>query len=257
MLKHLKKNHSDSNTYPNDVLDFNSLDLDAPVIFLTGSNGSGKSTILKVIAKLTDSIDLGESLSANLYDFDTSNYRIAWSIPLRRGYYFQSEDFYSYLLNAHKERDSNHEMLQEAESRHSNKQSMAYLLETGVHRYNTSAMDTIVQDYLKASHGEGYIRFFQSKLRPSTLYLLDEPETPLSFQNQLTLIKLIDDTVKKGSQFIICTHSPILLSYPNAKIYYLDDGIHEQHYEAHPIVQDYRQFLDNPSRYLHYLLEDE
>lgn len=256
MLKHIKKNTNDFD-YPDKVLDFDVLDLDSPVIFFTGENGSGKSTLLKVLADLSGSIDLGKSLMYSMYDFSSDSFSLAWSRVLRKGYYFQSEDFYLYLKDSFKEREDNKAMLKEAEERHGNRRSLGYYLESGMHRGNTEAMDGIVQEYLYASHGEGYIRFFQSKLRESTLYLLDEPETPLSFQNQLTLIKLIDETVKKGSQFIICTHSPILLSYPGAKIIHFAETIQEIQYKDHPLVHDYKRFLENPERYYHYLLSDE
>lgn len=253
MLNEIRK-HNNINRYPFNVIHFDRLDLSAPVIFFTGANGCGKSTLLKVIASLTSSIDLGKG-SKDTHDY-TSGFTLAWSLKLKRGYYFQSEDFYTYLQWAKEEVGVNQQMLDDAEARYTNKSSLGYLLETGVHIHNTKAMDNIIENYLDVSHGEGYITFFADRLRSKTLYLLDEPETPLSFQNQLTLLSLIDEYVKQGSQFIICSHSPILLAYPNAQIYFFEnDEISIVDYKNHPLVKDYQLFLDNPERFMHYLLK--
>lgn len=146
-------------------------------------------------------------------------------------------------------------MYEDALDRHGENRSMGVLIELGMHEGNRIHMDKMVTDLKEASHGEGYICFFASKLRANTLYLLDEPETPLSFQNQLTLMTLIDDYVKQGSQFIIRTHSPILLAYPDAKIYYFDETITSMSYDEHPIVRDYSSFMNRPQQYLYYLFE--
>lgn len=240
--------------YPFNVIDFDRLALDAPVIFFTGANGCGKSTLLRAMASLSQAIDLGKGTKEE-YDYH-QGFTLSWSHKLKRGYYFQSEDFYTYLQWAKEEIGVNQQMLDEAEERHTNKTRLEYLLETGLHKANRQSMSDLVYDYMNVSHGEGYINFFAERLRSQTLYLLDEPETPLSFQNQLSLLTLIDDYVKEGSQFIMCTHSPILLAYPNALIYYFnEEGISEISYADHPLVKDYTLFLDNPERFMHYLLK--
>ena len=89
------------------------------------------------------------------------------------------------------------------------------------------------------------------------LYLLDEPEAALSPMRLMSLLVAMDGLVKKASQFIICTHSPILMAYPGAEIYQLsDEGIERADYKntEHYIVT--KQFLDNPERMLKYLLEE-
>ena len=89
------------------------------------------------------------------------------------------------------------------------------------------------------------------------MYLLDEPEAALSPMRLMSLLVDMDGLVKKASQFIICTHSPILMAYPGAEIYQLSDkGIERADYKntEHYIVT--KQFLDNPERMLKYLLEE-
>lgn len=253
MLSALKNNNQTNMTYPYNVLNFETLDLSAPVVFLTGDNGTGKSTILNVIANLSESIILNKMDDTHLKHYDLS---LVWSKRLKRGYYFQSEDFYSFLSWAQEEKEVHEEFLEYTEQRHHNKESLGYILESNLHKSNAASMDGIMNTYMKASHGEGVIRFFQERLRSDTLYLMDEPETPLSFQNQLVLLNLIHDSVKQGSQFIICTHSPVLLAYPNACIYHIDNEISKVSYEKHPLYKEYQSFFSDPMRYMHYLFQE-
>ncbi|CAM2807136.1 AAA family ATPase [Erysipelothrix tonsillarum] len=246
---------SDENVYPYNTIDFNTLDLDSSVVFFTGENGSGKSTLLRAIAHQSNSYSVSKKIDYQAHRYD--RFSLAWHSRLKRGYYFQSEDFYSFLNWISEEEIENEKMYEDALERHGENRSMGVLIELGMHEGNRKHMDKMVTELKEASHGEGYIRFFASKLRPNTLYLLDEPETPLSFQNQLTLMTLINDYVKQGSQFIICTHSPILLAYPDAKIYYFDETITSMSYDEHPIVRDYSSFMNRPQQYLYYLFEDE
>lgn len=253
MIKNLKQVNNNE-TYPYNVVNFNILDLEYPVVFFTGDNGSGKSTLLSVIAHLSDCINLGKD-QHEFHDY-SKYYKLSFASKISKGYYFLSEDFYTYLTWAKREVKENEDLLKNTNARHKNKESLGYIMESNLHKSNMRAMDNIVEDYLHVSHGEGYINFFASRLRKNSLYLLDEPESPLSFQNQLSLLSLIDEYTKQGSQFIICTHSPILLAYPNAKIYYFDNTIESIEYDEHPIVKDYQVFLNSPKRFMHHLLKD-
>lgn len=246
---------TDIDEYPYNVIDFENLHLNAPVVFFTGENGSGKSTLLRIISNLSNSIEVAKNIEYNFKGYN--GFSLSWDVKLKRGYYFQSEDFYSFLDWVEKEENENRLLLESSISRHKNRQSIGAILETEMHKGNTYKMNQMVTEFKEASHGEGYIRFFVSKLRKNTLYLLDEPETPLSFQNQLTLISLIQKYAVQGSQFIICTHSPILLAYPNALIYYFSQTIEQTNYSDHPMVSAYKYFLDNPERYMRHLFEDE
>lgn len=254
MLREISK-RSARNQYPYNTIDFEHLRLNAPVVFFTGENGSGKSTLLRAISIHSNSYTVAKNIDYNSSQY--LDYSLSWSQKLKRGYYFQSEDFYSFLNWVSDEEKENKDLYDDAKARHGTHSSMGTILELGMHEGNRQRMNNMVDEFKLASHGEGYIRFFASKLRPNTLYLLDEPETPLSFQNQLTLISLIHEYVNKGSQFIICTHSPILLAYPDALIYQFDQNIREIDYNDHPTVKDYKSFLSRPDHYLHYLLDDE
>ena len=108
------------------------------------------------------------------------------------------------------------------------------------------------------SHGEAFLAILQNRIREG-VYLLDEPEAALSPQRQLALLLLIHDLVAKGgAQFVIATHSPILMTYPGAEIVNFDDA------ELNLIAlkdtvhfQITRGILDNPSKYWKLLLEDD
>ncbi len=98
----------------------------------------------------------------------------------------------------------------------------------------------------ECSHGESFIRLIVNRFGDNGLYILDEPEAALSPTRQMTLLCLIDDLVKKGSQFIIATHSPILISYINGEILDLNQGFKKVKYEETEIYQTYKMYLNNP-----------
>ncbi|MFZ1750880.1 MAG: AAA family ATPase [Saprospiraceae bacterium] len=108
------------------------------------------------------------------------------------------------------------------------------------------------------SHGEAFLATLMHKLTGNGLYLLDEPEAALSPARQLTAISLIHQLVQQDLQFIIATHSPIIMAYPNARIYeFSAEGIKEVTYEETDHYQITKSFLDNPSRSLELLMENE
>lgn len=97
----------------------------------------------------------------------------------------------------------------------------------------------------------------QNRFGGDGVYILDEPEAALSPSKLLTLIAEIDLLVKKNSQFIIATHSPILMAFPNAQIYqFSKDGIESVSYEDTEHYKITKSFMDNPDRMIKYLLRD-
>ena len=108
------------------------------------------------------------------------------------------------------------------------------------------------------SHGQSFLKLFESRFVPGGLYLLDEPEAPLSPQSQLALLAMIADMVSREGQFIIATHSPILLAYPGAQIYSFDEQpVRRVDYDALDHVTLTRDFLNAPQRYLRHLGADD
>jgi predicted ATPase len=104
------------------------------------------------------------------------------------------------------------------------------------------------------SHGESFLTLFQSRFVPNGLYLLDEPEAPLSPIRQLAFLSMLKAMVEQEAQFIIATHSPILMAFPEATIYSFDDApIHPVKYEELEHVKLTRAFLNDPGAYLNHL----
>jgi predicted ATPase len=107
------------------------------------------------------------------------------------------------------------------------------------------------------SHGESFLAVMLSRFGPGGLYLLDEPEAALSTQNCLTCLRRIHELVLADSQFIIATHSPIILAYPGARIYGCHaGGVEELAYEDAEPVRLTQSFLDRRERFLHELFSD-
>ena len=101
------------------------------------------------------------------------------------------------------------------------------------------------------SHGESFLTLFQSRFVPKGLYILDEPEAPLSPLRQFSLMMLLKEMVENEAQFIIATHSPILMAFPGAEIYSCDgDCLHKVKYDELEHVNFTREFLNNPHNYL-------
>jgi predicted ATPase len=105
------------------------------------------------------------------------------------------------------------------------------------------------------SHGESYFRLFRSRFVPNGLYLLDEPEAPLSPMRQIGLLAMIKMMVEEhNAQFIIATHSPILMAFPDATIYSFDTApVRAVAYQDLEHVSVTREFLANPQRYLRHI----
>lgn len=107
------------------------------------------------------------------------------------------------------------------------------------------------------SHGESFISLVTHRFGPKGLYILDEPEAALSLRGNLALMRRMHDLVAEGSQFIISTHSPVLLGYPGATIYVLsDDGIAATPYDETDVIEMTRSFLADRAQFLRHLFED-
>ncbi|WP_369351133.1 AAA family ATPase [Streptococcus hillyeri] len=202
------------------------LSFSSPVTFFVGENGSGKSTLLEAIA-VADGFN-AEGGSRN-YRFSTydSHSELHEAVRLKRGvkksswgYFLRAESFYN----------------------------VATMEET----YFGSQS----QHYHKQSHGESFLSLLENQSSDNGFYLLDESEAALSPQRQLTLLYHFHEQVKKGAQFIIATHSPILLGFPEASILSFDDGqVQEVAYEECPAYQITKLFLEDRERVLHNLLK--
>lgn len=197
--------------------------------FFVGENGTGKSTLVEALA-LACGFDRKGGTRNYRFDPYRDDPGLGGALHLERtlsrpatGYFFRAESFFD--------------------------------VGTAAEKYG-SVFSQTGRSLHERSHGEGFLDFFQSFERAG-LYLMDEPEAALSPQRQLTLLRQIALMARAGSQFVIATHSPILLGAPDATILSFDEGRIEQiEYEDTGSYQVTRLFLDDRQRLLQRLLED-
>lgn len=227
----------DRNQYPFNIpsiRDFSSMDFHPDVTFIVGENGSGKSTLVEAIAVMLGFSQEGGTRNMRSESASTVSALRSHLRPIRGasrpsdGYFLRAESLYSV-------------------STYMDVELEGYYLDA----YGGTSMHN-------RSHGELFFTTLTKKFRGNGLYIMDEPEAALSPNRQMAALTAIHDLVKRDSQFIIATHSPILLAYPRAKILKLDEtGIHEVAYEETEHFSVTRQFLNNYRGMLEILLEKQ
>ena len=235
------------------------LPFERPVTFFVGENGSGKSTLLEGLATAAGLPTVG-SAEAAADETLTAQRRLArglqlaWAHRSARGFFLRAEDFFGFAKRLARERAELLGQLLEVEQeyRAAGRSAYALGLAQGPARASLAGMERRYGVDLDAnSHGESFLKLFQSRFVPGGLYLLDEPEAPLSPQSQLALLALLAAMVAEDAQFIIATHSPILLAFPGAAIYSFDHPpVRAVTYESLEHVALTREFLNHPDRYL-------
>lgn len=182
--------------------------------------------------------------------------RLSWRKKTRKGLFLRAEDYFGYVKQLAQNRAELELDLQEVDQRFANQSAYAKQLAAGVFRGQISALKgRYGAEGLDArSHGESFLDFFHTRFVPSGLYLLDEPEAPLSPKRQLGLLALLKQMVAQQAQFIIATHSPILMAYPGATILHFENGsVSPAAYDDLEHVQITHDFLAAPERYLRHL----
>ena len=231
--------------------------LDERITIFVGDNGSGKSTLLETIA-LSLNIPLIGGYIGSSAGFEAARslkpyLDIEWGWQTDKGFFFRAEDF-SHFIDA-VEREKIRVQLELNELRGEVNDSvidklsgsMNYTLKTMIKNYGSN-----MQAY---SHGEAYLTILQKQIHDKGVYVLDEPEAALSPLKQLSLIYFILEALKnKKAQFIIATHSPILMGLPGAALYEIqEDGMRRCEYKETEHYRITKTFLDNPDQYLRYL----
>lgn len=256
----------DDGTFPFSVpavRSLGALDLSARVTFFVGENGSGKSTLLEGIAAAAHLPTVG----ASEVDHDgtlasqrrlASVLRLTWRRRAHRGFFLRAEDFFGFQRRLAAERTALEQRLSDLEGEYRDRSPYAKGLAAGPIAASLSDMERRYgKDPDARSHGQAFLHLFQHRFIPGGLYLMDEPEAPLSPQNQLGLLAMLLEMVERDAQFVIATHSPILLAFPRAVIYSFDhDPIRRVAYDDLDHVALTRDFLNDPAAFLRRLGPD-
>lgn len=212
---------AERNTYPYNIpsiIGLRELELKNDITFIVGENGMGKSTLVEAIA-----INAGFNPEGGTKNFN-----------------FQTNNSHSSLFNDLKlVRSSNREkdgFFLRAES--------FYNVATAIEQYKVQG--SYGGSLHECSHGESFLALVKNRFSGQGLYILDEPESALSLTSQLSLLILMKELIDKGSQFIIATHSPILLAYPNAAIFCVSaEGLQLIKYENTEQYTMTKYFINN------------
>lgn len=202
----------------------------AGVTVLVGDNGTGKSTIVEALALVADFNAEGGGRNLRFATHSThsalhEHLSPRWKKRPAWGWFLRAETFYG--MASHIARDKGDKGLAE-----------------------------VFPDLHEESHGESFLDLAQERFQQPGFYILDEPEAALSMYGQMILARLISESTTAGAQFVIATHSPFLMAYPQAAIYELTaTGIERTVFDDLPAVTLWRRFLDDPARYYQRLLQ--
>jgi predicted ATPase len=257
----------DGDTRPKDfpfnlpvVAGWETLEFSSPVTMLVGENGSGKSTVIESLAVAAEMITVGSG-SAHRdptleHVKDLANwFKLVWNIRTRKGFFLRAEDFFGYIKQQNQTRQQMTRDLEQIDSEYQDRSKQAQGLARMPYMRELESMQSRYGEGLDTqSHGESFLALFQARFVPGGLYLLDEPEAPLSPLRQLALLSAIKEMVGQDAQFIIATHSPILMAYPGAVILSFDQTpIGAVSYQSLEHVNLMRDFLNDPQAYLRHL----
>jgi len=214
------------------------LEITKPVTFLVGENGIGKSTLIEAIAVHQGFNPEGGTINFAFSTEDTHSelhryLRIQKGVGVRKdGFFLRAESFYNVA--------SNIDQMDRSPG----------LSRRVIESYGGVSLH-------RQSHGESFMALVKNRFGGNGLYILDEPEAALSPSRLLELMCHIHDLEKKDSQFIISTHSPILMAYPGAQILYLtQEGIRSVSYRETEHYQITKQFLNAPEQMFRYLFSE-
>lgn len=232
-IRYLREKLPNTQVYPFTIpalQQFDTLDLPTNITFFIGENGSGKSTLLEAIADLCEFNTAGGNRH-HLYDThaagsDLSDYiRLSWQKKMTNGFFLRAESFYQFASFVDAIEDPR--------------------------RYDSFGGKSLHHQ----SHGESFFSLFNNAFGERAIYLLDEPEAALSPTRQLSLMRIMKD-LEQEAQFIIATHSPILLGYPGATIIDFDQQLASIKYEEtlHYVLT--KRFLTARERVLDELFSD-
>lgn len=249
--------------FPFDVPSLQGLDLELrrPVTLLVGENGSGKSTLLEALACAAGTIGVGSYSLDRDPTLDAVRplgraIKLVWNKPTHRGFFMRAEDFFGFVNRVKAEQAQFERDAARVKAENADMAAPDLARMVGAHLGSARALTDRYGDDMDAmSHGQQFLAFFQSRMTPGGLYLLDEPEVALSPTSQLAFLGLLMDSARDDDcQFIVATHSPILMAIPDADILSCDGApIRRVEYDDVEHVRLTRDFLEAPERFLRHL----
>lgn len=246
-------NENDTHVYPFNLPLFTQLrqiSFTHPVTIFVGDNGSGKSTLLESIATAGEMITIGgRKIDSAFSDDVLSKIKLSWSLKTKKGFYFKATDFIQFIDKTKEAKAEARAAIQEIE------ESTMDPLAKMPHARTLGDLEHLYGEGLEfRSHGESFLDLFNARFQPGGLYILDEPEAPLSPINQLALLSLMKEMLEKKAQFILATHSPILMAFPGAEILSIEkQTLKKVTYEELEHVTLTRDFLNHPESFLRHL----
>ncbi len=240
------------------------IEFTTPVTLLAGDNGCGKTTLIELIANKTAAVRVDHAkMTSDMRKAPIAkaaeNFRIAMSRRPDRAFFFHAEGFIRYIDSVNRMKDDARRDLARADQESEGRSAFARQQARMAYASSLASLEGLYENDLSArSHGEGFLDFFGARLIDRGLYLLDEPEAALSPFNQYVLLTMIVDAAKRGCQFIISTHSPVLLACPGARILTFESGkLTEETFDRLEGVRFLRDFLANTARYVAEIARDQ
>jgi predicted ATPase len=234
------------------------VELGEQVTVFVGDNGCGKSTLLEAIALSIDIPLIGGRIGGGSSSFEAAkqikpHLKIDAGRETHKGFFFRAEDFSQFIDNVDREREKIAMELLDLKGKVDDT-----VIKEMRENMNWSAgkmRKDYGMDVQALSHGEAYLTILQTRIRDKGIYLLDEPEAALSPLKQLSLIAFILEVLKSGkTQFIMATHSPILMGIPGATLYEItEDSMQKVRYTDTDHYRITKRFLVDPESYLRHL----
>jgi len=239
------------------------LEFSAPITMFVGENGSGKSTILEGIAALVQLPSIGgkplrQDDSLRHAHRLARSLRPVWQKKVQRGFFLRAEDFFGFVRSLEAMRRELRQEMEDSRRSAQERGASDYAVQQSAAAWAgqlAGLRERYGEDLDAASHGESFLNLLSSRLVPQGLYLIDEPEAAISPMRQLALIALFLDAVREMEcQFIVATHSPILLACPGAELWHFSSaGIEPREYDDLEHIRFTRDFLKNKEAFLRYL----
>jgi len=244
------------------IAQLDTIRFETPVTFLVGENGSGKSTLMEMIAAgsrlpAVGASDVERDATLTAARQLARSFTFGWTKRNHRGFFLRAEDFFGFARRMDQMQREMEADLAAVDEEYAGRSDYAKGLARMPHAGQLAALrQRYGEEGLDArSHGESFLALFQARFVPNGLYLLDEPEAPLSPLRQVGFLALLHEMVQREAQFIIATHSPILMAFPGATILSFDEAppraIPWAELEHVTITRD---FLNQPGAFLANLL---